>query len=480
MTPGRYNLIYEFFKKQIEFGYYRKGDCLPSVEILCSVYQVSLQTVRSAYLQLQEERYIQLSRGRHTVVLYDAPADVCFHNLQDYYLARKDSLQYLDRNLKIIFYPLFLKGARLLQEEDLRTILTNTFQKSKQLLNISFYCGRQTILVHKNRLAFDLFTESILFYQLLPDLAAHVSPPEDKRQLKQLSEQMAVNCEQGKREDLVFAYLQTLELLHNSLHNFIRSAEPERPVPVPVHFQWQVYRERPQKCYSVAAHLIGQIYIRESYRPGDFLPSYGTMAAQYSVSFSTVRRAVELLAGLGVITTRQGLGTQVAAPSDAVPSYKVLQKIITMFLQVLQIISASLDRIIEHFFPGPRWRTEESLCNLRVQQARGNSFRMFLIGIGILLFSNDDRPIKEIWDKFYETLLLGLPLLETYTDAQPETASQLLSHAVRIMQGLDTEDRFVFQDSLNSMMRLIVSTAEHILCHLDDILPKDDEARKNV
>lgn len=475
MGPGRYNLIYGFFKNQIEFGYYREGNCLPSVETLCSIYQVSLQTVRSAYLQLQKEHYIQLARGQHTVVLYNAAADVYLHNLQDYYLARKESLQYLDRNLRTLFYPLFLAGARLLRKEDMLAIKANSLKIVTEPFQISFYCGRQAILVHKNRLAFDLFTESILFYQFLPSLAMHVSSSETKRQLEQLSEQMANDCEQGDREKLVCTYFQILELLNHSLHDFINQAAQSRPVPAQIRFHWQVYRERPQKCYSVAAHLIGQIYIREAYGPGDFLPSYGAMSKNYSVSFSTVRRAVELLASLGIVTTRQGLGTQVAAPTDTVSSNKVLQRIISMFLQVLQIISISLDRIIEQFFPGPRWRTEECLCNLRAQQAQGNSFRMFLIGVGILLCSNDDRPIKEIWDKFYEALLLGLPLLETRAAAQPETASQLLSHAALIIQGLDTEDRFVFHDSLENMMRLVISTAEQILHNLND-----HEERKNV
>ncbi|WP_195983549.1 GntR family transcriptional regulator [Clostridium sp. D33t1_170424_F3] len=480
MGPGRYNLIYEFFKKQIEFGYYREGDCLPSVETLCSIYQVSLQTVRSAYLQLQKERYIQLARGRHTVVLYNAAADVYLHSLQDYYLARKESLQQLDRNLRTLFYPLFLAGARLLRKEDMLAINANALRVATEPFQISFYCGRQAILAHKNRLAFDLFTESILFYQFLPSLAMHVSSPETKRQLKQLSEQMADDCEQGDREELVGNYFQTLELLNHSLYAFIKQAESVRPVPAPVRFHWQVYRERPQKCYSVAAHLIGQIYIREAYGPGDFLPSYGTMAESYSVSFSTVRRAVELLAGLGVVTTHQGLGTQVAASADAASSDKILQRIMSMFLQVLQIVSISLERIIEQFFPGPRWRTDECLCTLRAQQAQGNSFRIFLIGAGILLYSNDDRPIKEIWDKFHEALLLGLPLLETCAATQPETGSQLLSHAALLIQGLDTEDRFVFHDSLKSMMRLVISTAEQILRNLDSRLPKDEEEIKNV
>lgn len=46
VSHSRSSLIYEFYKSHIQFGYYHKGEFIPSIEQLCACYQVAPLTVR--------------------------------------------------------------------------------------------------------------------------------------------------------------------------------------------------------------------------------------------------------------------------------------------------------------------------------------------------------------------------------------------------------------------------------------------------
>lgn len=465
MQKGRASLIYQFFKYQIEFGYYRKGDRLPSIDMLCSVYHAALQTVRNAYNRLQEEGYIQICWGKYTVVVYDAPAEVCFHNLQDYYLAREESILCLKENLYMVTDPLLHEGAKRLQAKDMHAIKAVAEQMSWDSLYISFYCCRQMLLTLKNRLAFDLFNELALFHQFPHTLAKRIPLPDAERQYRALTQQLVTACDREDREALERVLIQVLALLFKAICVFTEEAKQERPRPEPVTFAWQVYQEHAQKCYSLAAHLIRRIYIKGEYEPDAILPSYGALAKEYEVSFSTIRRVMELLGCLGVISSSQGLGAWVTVPTlDAIRlEKKPVQKILSIFLQTLQILSFSIDRLSERFFPEDKCQVEACVDRLRARQAKRNGFCIFLTGMGIVLDGNDSRPMKEIWDKFYEALLLCLPLLEAQAASQPHLTAQIERHAELLIQSLEREDNKAFTDTLKHLMNLAESTAKQLI-----------------
>lgn len=464
MKPGRMSLIYQFFKYQIEFGYYRKGDCLPSIDMLCSVYHAARQTVRNAYQRLQEEGYIQISWGKYTAVVYDAPPEVCFRNLQDYYLAREETILCLKGNLSLLIDPLLREGCRRLQAKDMRAIQAAAEQMSVDSLYIAFYCCRQMILTLKNRLLLDLFYELVLFQQFPHTLAKHIPLPDADLQHRNLTLQLVSACEREKPEALEETLMQLIHLPSDIVRVFIERAKQERPKPEPVMFQWQVYQEHAQKCYSVAAHLIGRIYIKEEYEPNDILPSYGALAKEYNVSFSTIRRVMGLLCCLGVVSSSQGLGAWATVPTLEVIQLdkKPVQKILSTFLQTLQILSISINSLLDHFFPGEERRVEACLDRLTAQQANRSSFCTFFIGMGLLLDGNDDRPMREIWDKFYEVLLLCLPLLEAQISTQPEHIIQMEHDTELLIQSLKHVDSEVYADTLKRLMNLAETTAKQL------------------
>lgn len=464
MKPGRTSLIYQFFKYQIEFGYFQKGDRLPSIDMLCGVYHAARQTVRNSYLRLQEEGYIQIIWGKYTAVVYDAPAEVCYHNLQDYYLAREEEILRLKENVSLLMYPLLHEGCQRLQGKDMHAIQTAAEQMSEDSLYISFYCYRQMMLMLKNRLLLDLFYELVLFQQFPHTLAKRIPLPDADHQYLALTRQLVSACEREDREGLERALMRIIALPNEVLHTFIKHAKRERPKPEPVAFQWRVYQEHSQKCYSVAAHLIGRIYIKGEYGPNDILPSYGTLAKEYEVSFSTIRRVIELLGCLGVVSSSQGLGAWVTIPAlDAVRlEKKPVQKVLSTFLQALQILSISMDRLLSYYFPGEECRMKACLERLKAQQIKRDGFCIFLTCMGLMLDGNDGRPMKDIWDKFYEILLLCLPLLEAQVASQPELIVQMERNTELLVQSLEQKDNSVYAETLKSLMNLAESTARHL------------------
>lgn len=96
------------------------------------------------------------------------------------------------------------------------------------------------------------------------------------------------------------------------------------------------------------------------------------------------------------------------------------------------------------------------------QQATKGSFCTLLTGVGVVLDGNDGRPMKDIWDKFYETLLLSLPLLEAQAASQPELITQMERDTERLIQSLKQEDSKTFSDTLKHFMLLSESTVKQL------------------
>ena len=71
-----------------------------------------------------------------------------------------------------------------------------------------------------------------------------------------------------------------------------------------------------QPLYAQVKDALVQRMISGSWKPGQMLPSEFAIAADLGVSQGTVRKALDELAGEGVVVRRQGRGTFVAAAED--------------------------------------------------------------------------------------------------------------------------------------------------------------------
>ncbi len=462
MQYGRYRLIYENYRSQIEFGYYRQGDTLPTIEQLCTVFSAAPQTVRKALLQLQEEGFIRLSPGRKTAVVYGARCEECQARRQDYYLARRDAMQDLTPVILTLLIPLMSEGCRRLQPQALLRIRRAAAEPEEGAFYIAFISGLEMILTLKNRLALDLYYELVSFYRFPHFLYRRIPSEPLSRRFDALSAQAVEACVRCDRGALFGVFMDVQRLFRDILQAFVRQAEEERPQQEQVPFHWQVYRDRPQQCYSIAARLIEDVYISGAYAPGAFLPSYSALSKSLPVSLSTVRRAVALLERLGVAAAIQGVGTQVrAAPPDpgAAPPAPP-ERLVSMFQQALQLIRLTLEPTLARFFPAlDGQRASACLEALYACQTQGAGFRPLYHCLDHLLGGEAGRPAGEIWNKLYEVLLLGLPLLEAPAVLEP-LAGRLAARTGGLIRGLEARDAALFRDSLEGFLRLGQAAAE--------------------
>ncbi len=451
MKSVRYSLIYKFFASQIRFGYYKTGDCLPSIEELTKLYHASSRTVHSAYTQLQQDGYISLSAGRRTTVIYQTTEAECIHNCRTYYLARRDAILSLRETLQILFTPLMREGCRRLGPPEMRHIKEMAVKLGRGDFYVSFFCGRAMFLALKNRLALYLFNDVVSFYQFPHALLRRWGDTVDKHRLQALSESLVAACDRQDREALFRTYMEIQDLMDQILCLYIPHAEKFIPVPEQIPFEWKVYRDHPQLCYSVAAQLISQILIDQEYRPGDTLPFYGELARSCSASFSTIRRTMDLLEKLGVVVTSRGAGTKVTEiTQDPVRlQYRIVQGILKAFREVMQILCISFDAIVERTALQPE---EIHACTARLDRLGDRDGpAAFLTCMRYLL--HGQAGFQGIGDKLFEALLLGLPLL----------GSQTASPAVRpLVQSLKAGDTSAFYATLKKLMLQISETADQL------------------
>ncbi len=76
---------------------------------------------------------------------------------------------------------------------------------------------------------------------------------------------------------------------------------------------FHIDRESYEPAYRQLANILRRQISEGLFRPGDQLPSESQLCQSFGISPMTVRRAINLLADQGVVTTSQGRGTFVAA-----------------------------------------------------------------------------------------------------------------------------------------------------------------------
>ena len=114
----------------------------------------------------------------------------------------------------------------------------------------------------------------------------------------------------------------------------------------PIPFKWNIYRQRPQVRYSLAAKIIGEIFWGR-YPIGSFLPPLTDMAEQYGVSLITVRRTLSVLNSLGVTTSYRGSGTKVCMESKPIDlSTSDIQEDLRLHRESLQFLALTIRGVL--------------------------------------------------------------------------------------------------------------------------------------
>lgn len=407
------NRIYEYLDRCIHFQYYSYGDVLPSVESLCVMFTASDQTVKAALHRLCEEHYLTMQKGRRAKVIYQQSDSQRDEYITRFLCERWPAYREIFQVSEIVFRAIIIEGFKRFDEEGYETL--SFFAEQGDLNNlIRFYCC--ILQKVKNPLIMNLFWE-IAVFSGLPFLGKHTSKNYKAQEVAQRLHAF-INLGKSGQWDRLDAEL--LEFWREITGSILKSIEPYiQPVPADeqVPFSWRIYRGQPQICYSLAIHIIHEIF-QGRYQMNQFLPSYQKMSEEYNVSVNTVRRTVHLLNQLGVAQTINGKGTRVFSLGEPLnrPDYTVpaIRRNLALMSRSFELLSYSCEMASYTILSSmSREERMELIEQLKIFICNGNcGFAPWQL---LRTFSTQApmQTLREIYTKLYGLALWGYPLKET-------------------------------------------------------------------
>lgn len=341
-------IIYDYFSSRILFGYFLPGEQLPSIQYICRQFQVNPLTVRTALLRLREEGVIETTERKRSTVTYQ-PDEQQEQRYRAAFLSRREGMDDMCRNSGILFDPI----ARLClqkQTEDSIHQIRSQLKKRKghpaKQVNM-FYAEAMRPL--NNPLVLNLHWEMVRYLRT-PYLQHPANFDDAGAAASEHIERMLGHIEARNVEKAVEA-MQAFD--RDVMQRFFASLDVMLDAPEPVEqvrFEWQIYREHPQLCYTLAAELMSKIDARV-YKQEALLPSCQALAQEYGVSLITMRRTLELLNDIRVTETQNGVGTRVisgrlAGPPDL--SHLQIRKSLLIMLQAMQMCALTCKNAAVH------------------------------------------------------------------------------------------------------------------------------------
>lgn len=457
------DIIYDYFHSRILFGYFLPGDQLPSVSYTCRQFQVSALIVRTAFARLREESMIETTERKGSTVTY-RPGKEQGRQYRDSFLSRKEGMEDICRHSDIIFDSIARLYMPKQNEDSIRQIRAQLKKRkghpAKQVT--MFYAEAMQPL--NNPLALNLHWEIVRYLRIPYFEAANFG--DTGVQAEDSIERMLTLIEAGNAEKAV-EVMQAFN--RNGLRLFIESLsvmmDTEQPVEQ-IPFKWQIYRDQPQLCYTLAAQLMSKIDARV-YKQGEFLPSCQALAREYGVSLITMRRTLELLNDICVTETLNGVGTRViSGKSMGLPKLsQPVQKSLLLYLQALQIAALSCHDVAKHTLSSLDDGGYDTLDRMIGRHVEEN--KAFLLAETCLRFIGEHSPsafIKEVYHQLYHLLLWGhtLHLFSQKMDASHTHEA----YARKLRDALSRRDveGFVFQYA--ELMGLFLQGAKRLLLAL--------------
>lgn len=339
-------VVYGVLLTQIQFGAYRRGDKLPTIEETGARLHVSVATARDAYLKLKEEGYITLSKNVGATVIINYSDRETEEFIQTFFALRKNAMLDLDSSLQPLLGNARWIGLKHASEHTLQGMEDLLRQEGTSAPWAMLEYLEQTYGAFGNRLLMRLVWQSFMFLY-----APFFSLGENLRCFDRFADYLPEVTALCRRQDwpgLRAAADRSMDRLSAALGRFCTSRITSLPPEEEIAFPWSSYQKSRQRCYSFAMELLISIS-RGAYPAGSLLPSQTELAEQRGVSVSTVRRALELLRGIGAIKSARYVGTRVI-PLDKTTensdfSKPVLQRRLLDMVESIQIFALSCKEV---------------------------------------------------------------------------------------------------------------------------------------
>lgn len=446
-------IIYNVLKTQIQFGIYRAGERLPTMEDATRLFGVSIRTIRNAYQQLQQEGFVTISKKTGVKVSVQYGEEEIEYHIQKFFISRKDALIDLSQSIRPLLSGvqwLSYQNAspKLLEEIELLARGNDIPRPYKLILKLQFIYGSLN-----NRLLMRLVLQIYMFF-----LAPFLSVPKTLKGLEPENSplpQIIELCQKQNWSQLRIAIETFEERISSSLHQFYEESI-YAPVPnVQESFQWNGYQKTSQRCYSLAMEIMIGIS-GGRYPAGSRLPSISKLAEEKNVSAITIRRMLSLLNSIGVTNTINGVGTYVLPLKD-VPSHcdftsPAVRKRLLDFVQSLQILTLSCRQVAEITFSSDNGSAiEQCIERLAMLQHRE---RCDLAAYSILELITRLAPfsaVRTVYAALFHQLLWGYPIRNMRAD-QKSLNKYHLAHLVSFLDCLEKKDHEKFAKGLEKLL----------------------------
>ncbi len=439
MERGKYNLIYEYYKCHILFGHLRKGDFLPTIEQIGSTFQVAPQTVRNALKKLQQDHLIDVSPGRHTLVVHETTPEETLQVTQQYYLARKEAIGTVYQVSALLLTPVFRVGAQKLTVHELQEILRICRQKDAGIVSISMFCCNRMLDTVQNQLIKSLFTDMVSFFQF-----PYISSFDEgtNQEYQEYHRDLIASCEAFDRDGVFQAFMRLQALTQKFLQGFIDDSSQTVAIPNQISFHWQTYRERPQHCHTLAAKIIYDL-IKGRYTEGEMLPSYENLALELSVSVNTVRRTIGLLRDMGLIHSINGVGNQIqfSAPNWEKLRRPSIQRNILMAKESIELLLYTAEEIVCKELRKLSEKQTHELKNILADSEGLCGVETIVLVTEYILILHPFTSFFETYGKLLEFLLFTYPFL---SDQYQIKSSRQSVSIEKLARALDEKNTVLF------------------------------------
>lgn len=446
-------IIYNVLKTQIEFGVYRAGERLPTMEDACRLFGVSIRTIRNAYRQLQQEGLITISKKIGVKVNVQYGEEEIERHIQKFFISRKEALIDLSQSIRPLLSEVQWLGyqnvsPKLLNEIEQLDRCAEIPRPYKLVLKLQLIYGSLN-----NRLLMRLVLHIYMFF-----LAPFLSVPQTLKGLEPEHSPLPNIfdlCQKQNWSQLRIAIETFEDQISSSLYQFYEKTI-HTPVPtVQESFQWSGYQKTSQRCYSLGMEiLIGISWGR--YPAGSKLPSTSKLAEEKKVSVITVRRTLSLLNSIGVTNTVNGVGTYILPLKDITAhcdfNSPAVRNRLLDFVQSLQMLALSCKQVTEITF-SPSNGNAIQQCIERLTMLR-NRQRCELTAYSILELITHLAPfsaVRTVYTALFHQLIWGYPIRNKRAD-QEHLNKYHLPHLIFFLDCLGQADIESFAKGLENLL----------------------------
>lgn len=318
-----HDYLYENLKEQIQTGYYKYGDTLPSMSQLCGTYHVGIRTVRDVLSELRDQGMIQTEERRHATVVYrktgerDSVSDIVA------VLKRKKSVLAVYETMEQLMPGLFAFSVRVCGVEAAMEHMKGLKKDRRKGVHARWKSSSNALYnlldASHNLLFRDIFTSLEIGARIPFFLEPEYTPPfpsccGEYDDPIWMAEAVASGDARLIRERFAGMYRSLghdIKLYLDWIETRTGTGEIEQKNS----YSWNWKQGRDHFYIQIARDLIDRIGLG-IYKDGAFLPPEAVLAEEYGVSVATIRRAISMLNRLGFGRTYNVKGTQVTLFND--------------------------------------------------------------------------------------------------------------------------------------------------------------------